>query len=137
MPFTVPQHSRAYRVAPRLLACALLLVASSCGGGRSLAGGDPFSGAGTATEARVRVRNQNFYDATLTAISDQGRRRLGSVGGNSTAVFTMPWSFTSGLRIQIDLLAGPTCTTDVIQVNPGDVVEMDIMPDLTSGGFCR
>jgi hypothetical protein len=103
-----------------------------------LAGGDPFSagGAGAATEARIRVRNQNFYDATITALSDNGRRRLGTVGGNSSATFTMPWAFSGGLRIQIDLLAGPTCTTDVITVNPGDTVEMDIMPDMNSS-FCR
>ena len=99
-------------------------------------GGDPFSGGGTATEARVRVRNQNFYDATLTAIGDNGRRRLGTVGGNATAVFTMPWEFSGGLRIQIDLLAGPTCITDVVTVNPGDTVELEIMPDINSQ-FCR
>ena len=127
--------SRVRRAAPRLFAYALLLAASACGGGRALPGGDPFSGAGTATEARVRVRNSNFYDATLIALSDNGRRRLGTVGGNSTAVFTMPWEFSGGLRIQIDLLAGPSCTTDVITVNPGDTVELEILP--VTNSFCR
>ena len=99
-------------------------------------GADPFSGAGTAADARVRVRNSNFYDATLIALSDNGRRRLGTVGGNSTAVFTMPWEFSGSLRIQIDLLAGPTCTTDVITVNPGDTVDLEILPTGNSS-FCR
>lgn len=101
-----------------------------------MAGGDPFSGAGTATEARVRVRNSNFYDATLTAIGDNGQRRLGTVGGNSSATFTMPWEFSGGLRIQIDLLAGPTCITDVVTVNPGDTVDLEILPDINTQ-FCR
>ena len=128
----VPTH----RVAPRVLAYALLLAASACGGGRSLATGDPFSGDGTATEARVRVRNSNFYDATITAIGDNVRRRLGTVGGNSSATFTMPWEFSGGLRIQIDLLAGPTCTTDTVTVNPGDIVDLEILPDINTQ-FCR
>lgn len=121
---------------PRLFACALLVAAFGCGGGRALPGADPFSGAGTAADARVRVRNSNFYDATLIALSDNGRRRLGTVGGNSTAVFTMPWEFSGSLRIQIDLLAGPTCTTDVITVNPGDTVDLEILPTGNSS-FCR
>ena len=136
MPSPGSMRSRAHRAAPRLLACALLVALSACGGGRALAGSDPFSGAGTATEARIRVRNSNFYDATLIALGDNGRRRLGTVGGNSTAVFTMPWEFSGGLRIQIDLLAGPTCTTDVVMVNPGDTVELEIMSD-ANGSFCR
>ena len=127
-------------VAARLLAAALVLVAAGCGGGGRPVGsavGDPFSGDNMSTEIQVRVRNSNFYDASLTALSDTGRRRLGTVGGNQTAVFTMPWTFTGGLRVEIDLLAGPTCTTDAITVSPGATVEIDILPDFTSSTYCR
>jgi hypothetical protein len=82
------------------------------------------------------VRNANFYDATVTAIGDATQRRLGVVGGNQTSVFTMPWEFTSGLRVRIDLLAGPSCTTETIQANPGDDIEFQIPPDLGTSGFC-
>jgi hypothetical protein len=117
--------------------CALALISSACGTRTSYPGQDPFSGGGAAQDARVRVRNSNFYDATLTAIGDTGRRRLGTVGGNQSAVFTMPWTFTSGLRIEIDLLAGPTCTTDLITVSPGEEVVLEIMSDFSSMPFCR
>ncbi|HET9948628.1 MAG TPA: hypothetical protein VFQ22_06885 [Longimicrobiales bacterium] len=116
------------RTASRLWALALALGAAACASGGSGGEGDPFSG-GT-REIRIRVNNQNFYDASLTAISDTGRRRLGDVGGNQSATFTLPWSFVSGLRIEIDLLAGPTCVSDPIVVDPGDTVVLDIRPDL-------
>jgi hypothetical protein len=117
--------------------CALALISGACGTRTSYPGQDPFSGGGTAQDVRVSVRNSNFYDATLTAISDTGRRRLGTVGGNQSAVFTMPWGFTSGLRFEIDLLAGPTCTTDLITVSPGEEVVLEIMSDFSSMPFCR
>ena len=118
--------------------CALAVVLAACGTRTSYPGQNPFAdGGGAAQDIRVRVRNQNFYDASLTAISDTGRRRLGTVGGNQTAVFTMPLSFTSGLRIEIDLLAGPTCTTELITVSPGEEVQLDILADFDSTPYCR
>lgn len=120
-----------------VVSCVLALSASACGTRSAYQGQDPFQGGAAAQEVRLRVRNSNFYDATLTAISDTGRRRLGTVGGNQTAVFTMPWSFTSGLRIEIDLLAGPTCTTDLITVSPGEDVQLEIMSEFSNTPFCR
>ena len=120
------------------LLCALALSLGGCGTRTSYPGQDPFAeGGGTRQELRIRVRNNNFYDASLTAIADTGRRRLGTVGGNQSAVFTIPWSFTGGLRIEIDLLAGPTCTTDFITVSPGEDVQLDIMSDFDSTPYCR
>lgn len=116
----------------------LALALAACGTRTSYPGQNPFAeGGGTPQEVRVRVRNNNFYDASLTAISDTGRRRLGTVGGNQTAVFTIPWSFTSGMRIEIDLLAGPTCTTDLVTVSPGEEVRLEIMADFDSTPYCR
>lgn len=119
------------------MALALLLV--GCGTSGPRPGGSPFEGGGGggAQQIRLRVRNANFYDATVTALGDATQRRLGVVGGNQTSVFTMPWEFTSGLRVRIDLLAGPSCTTDTIQVNPGDDIEFQIPPNLGASGFCE
>lgn len=122
-----------------LLVSAVAVATAACGtAGRPLPGSNPFDeNGGTPAEIRIRVRNSNFYDATLTAVSDNGNRRLGMVGGNSSAVFTTPWSFTTGLRIQIDLLAGPTCTTDVITMSPGETLELEIPPDFRTATTCR
>lgn len=118
--------------------CALALVAGACGTRTSYPGQDPFvEGGGTRQDIRIRVRNNNFYDASLTAIGDTGRRRLGTVGGNQSAVYTVPWSFTGGLRIEIDLLAGPSCTTDYVTVSPGEEVELEIMAAFDSMPYCR
>jgi hypothetical protein len=119
------------------LLAILALGAGACGTRTSYPGQDPFSGTAGAPQLRVFVRNGNFYDATLTAISDQGRRRLGTVGGNQSSMFRIPWDFTGGLRIEIDLLAGPSCTTDLITVSPGDDVQLEIMSDLRSMPNCR
>jgi len=129
----------ARNVAAWMLVSALVTAAGACGStGRRLPGANPFEEDGsTAAEIRIRVRNSNFYDATLTAVSDQGNRRLGTVGGNSSAVFTTRWTFTTGLRIQIDLLAGPTCTTDVITMSPGEELELEIPPDFRTATICR
>jgi len=126
-------------VARACLCLPLLLAAGGCGStGRPLAGADPFAqGGAVAAEIRIVVRNMNFYDATITAMGDTGRRRLGTVGGNQTTTFTTPWSFTGGLRLQIDLLAGPTCTTEMITVSPGDQLTIDIASDFNLTTYCR
>jgi hypothetical protein len=124
--------------ARRSLAALLVLTLVGCGTRGPRASGNPFDGSGAGVpQMRLRVRNANFYDATITAIGDTTQRRLGVVGGNTSATFTMPWEFSSGLRVQVDLLAGPSCTTDVIQVNPGDEIEFQIPPDLGTSGFCE
>jgi hypothetical protein len=115
----------------------LLLAAGACGTRTSFPGQDPFAGSGGAPQVRIVVRNGNFYDATLTAIIDGGRRRLGTVVGNQSSTFVMPWDFTGGLRIQIDLLAGPSCTTELITVNPGDNLQLEIMSDIRNMPSCR
>jgi hypothetical protein len=122
----------------RVLVGGLALLLVGCGTRGPRANADPFDGSGVGVpQIRLRVRNQNFYDATITALGDATQRRLGVVGGNQTSVFTMPWEFTSGLRVRIDLLAGPSCTTETIQVNPGDDIDFQIPPDLGTSGFCE
>jgi hypothetical protein len=124
--------------AARTLLVLLAIMLAGCGTRGPRPSANPFDGQGVGVpQIRLRIRNANFYDATITAIGDNTQRRLGVVGGNSSATFTMPWEFSSGLRVQIDLLAGPSCTTDTLQVNPGDDIEFQIPPDLGVSGFCN
>jgi hypothetical protein len=125
------------RATARLLLAGAVAGAVACGSsGGALAGGDPFAGGGAAAEIRIRVRNTNFLDATLTAIGDASQRRLGVVGGNQTSVFSLPWADGGTLRVRIDLLAGPSCTTDAISVSPGEAVDLEIA-SATGSAFCR
>jgi hypothetical protein len=136
--FLLWARSRSAPLGARALLVGLVaLAAAACGTRTSYPGQNPFEDGGQARELRIRVRNNNFYDATLTALTDTGRRRLGTVGGNQSSVFTIPWTFTGGLRIEIDLLAGPTCTTDYLTVSPGESVDLEIMSDFNSMPYCR
>lgn len=124
----------------------LALVTVGCAQtGRPLAGGgggvsdDPFS---TSTDRpnriRIEVRNLNFADARLYAIRDGGARMsLGSVTGKTDASFTLDWRLNQDIRIEINLLAGPTCMTRRIQVQPGDILELQIASVFSQSSFCR
>ena len=113
----------------------LALIVSACVGTSGPGRADPFLSVERG-EVQVHVRNQNFYDATITAISDTGRRKLGTVGGKQETVFTMPWAIVGGLRVEIDLLAGRECTTESIAVTPGDTVELQILAEFDRSSFC-
>lgn len=78
----------------------------------------------------LRVENQNFYDATIYALSRGGeRQRLGVVGGNNQGTFTFRWLHQE-LRVLIQLLAGGATATETILVSPGDSLNLVIQPDL-------
>lgn len=118
----------------RPLLVVLLLGASAC----ASAGSDPFGGGrGGEDSVTLHVRNLNFADARLYTIRRSSTRRLlGSVSGKQEQEFTIDWEFSEPLRIQIDLLAGPTCTTDELIVDPGDVLQLEIDAVFTSA-VCR
>lgn len=76
------------------------------------------------------VENQNFYDATLYALSRSGeQQRIGAVGGNHHATFSFRW-LQGELRVMIRLLAGGTTATETMLVSPGDSLHLIIQPDL-------
>lgn len=119
----------------RALLLASLVALSGC----ATAGGgsDPFGNGGRADSIMLHVRNLNFADARLYAIRRAATRRLlGSVGGKQEREFTLDWDISEPLRIQIDLLAGPTCTTQEMIVDPGDQLELQIDAVFNRSSFC-
>ena len=52
------------------------------------------------------------------------------------AVLEIPWDFSKPLRIEIDLLAGPKCTTDTIEADPGDILDLRIESVLSRSAAC-
>lgn len=122
------------KAALTLLPAAIMLSACAGMGGTS---SDPFSGAEGRNEFRLVVENQNFYDATIYALMNGMRRRLGSVGSNSDGVFTVPLGAPQDMRLEISMLAGPTCVTYPIPVDPGDTVRFQIRPGPVGSDFCR
>jgi hypothetical protein len=77
-------------------------------------------------EIEIFVNNLNFADATLLALHEGGRTRLGTVGGKSSGRFRIQWQSPRDLRIQIDLLAGDNFTTLPISAAPGDQIGLTV-----------
>jgi len=75
------------------------------------------------------VINQNFNDATLTAIWSGRRVRLGRVEGNSTETFELKWEFPT-VQIEIVFLAGGRHLTHAMILDPEDELELVIDPNL-------
>lgn len=119
-------------------ACALMLALAlaGCGSARSSADG-PFSSTDRPNSVRIEVLNLNFQEARLYALRDNERLSLGTVGGKQERTFTLPWNLHQDLRIEINLLAGPTCTTESLPVQPGDILELQISSVFSQSSFCR
>lgn len=125
----------AHRSAVRLALVGLLAVGTSaCATSGSAS--SPFSEGGRAESVRIEVLNLNFSDARLTALRDGRRMSLGVVGGKQEGQFTIPWEYPQELRIEINLLAGPTCQTESMPVDPGDILELQIT-EIFSRSVCR
>lgn len=118
----------------RALLLATLLASSGCA---TAGGSGPFDG-GREDSITLHVRNLNFADARLYTIRRSAARQLlGSVGGKQERDFTVDWQISEPLRIEIDLLAGPTCTTEELYVDPGDMLELQIEAVFGRSSFCR
>ena len=122
-----------------LLAAALALFPAACQSGRDLS--NPFREGGRARgseDVTFFVTNLAFADATLYTIAGGARRRLGRVTGKQEATLTMSLGYPMDLQVEIDLLAGPTCYTSLIPVNPGDDLELIIQidgPNIRCNGY--
>lgn len=121
-----------------LMSLAALVVIAACATpGSVVERGQPFSRDVVAERTiRIHVQNDNFMDARLYAIGSSSRRPLGVVVGKQQAVLEIPWDFSQPLRIEIDLLAGPKCTTDTIAADPGDVLDLRIESVLSRSAAC-
>ena len=126
-----------------LVGFAAVAACSACASGAGSTR-DPFSGGGGSGSGgregiRVEVQNTNFNQATVEAHGIGVRRRLGRVGGNETARFTLDWGGAGPLYFEIDLLGGGTCTTRPVDVAGGDAVRVIIesMSRIRSDGLSR
>ncbi len=134
--FRVPSL-RSARPAGRLAALALgLLLTAGCASAGTADG--PFDDRSQADQIRIEVENHNFSDVTVWAVVQGARRsRLGTVRGKSDSVFTLPWDFSLPLALELDLVAGPRCTTEELTVDPGDSVQLQIQAAFLDTRGCR
>lgn len=118
---------------PFLLAAALPFLLAGCGGGQN-PGADGGHPAGL---IRIDVVNTNLADVTLHAYRGGERHRLGMITGKTEESWALPWPPIETLRLQIDLLAGGVCMTGPYDLTPGDVLRLEIKPDLRLQTECE
>ena len=108
----------------------MLSLALACHSGSS---GKPGDQEEPIPKTHLTVINQGFLDMDIYALPQDGARiRLGNVTGNSTGHMTIP-DFLVRTPITMSFLMIPVGgnyapRSQVIQVNPGDEVELTIPP---------
>lgn len=120
---------RRRRPSPFVIALVALIavLATACGSARS-SGDSPFEeGAGSGDSVRVTIENRNFKDATVWALWNGNRIRVGRVTGNTTDTFQMRYRGDE-VRFEVDFLAGDDYVGESIGVLPGDHLELVIGP---------
>ena len=90
-----------------------------------------FNNAPTGTQGAVGlvVQNQNFYDMDLYVVSEGLATRIGDVGGNSSAHFTLDSSFfpSSEFRIIATPVGGNgRASSGPLNVGPGQTITFTI-----------
>lgn len=118
-----------------LALAAAVLVSAGCARGYGVS--NPFEEDAAGPQSlRLFVDNLNFADATLYALGNGGRSRIGSIAGKQRNTFTVPWQTYQEFRVEIDLLAGDRYVTNSVSVGPGDEVQL-VIQDPLRGSFLR
>ena len=106
------------------LTLCLALGSAAC----ASSGPNPFDDAetGASRTVMVEVQNQNFYDATIYAITGAGERRLGIVAGNARRTFTARLVGPGDVRLRVRLLGGGSFTTQPMPASPGETLVLII-----------
>ncbi|KPJ94680.1 MAG: hypothetical protein AMS18_03245 [Gemmatimonas sp. SG8_17] len=118
------------------IAGALVIVAAAC------SQSNPITIAHTPTplvrdSIIVTVINDHFYEARVHAVYGQGLRYpLGVMGmKRENGPFTIPWHIEE-LAFEIDMITiSGRYVSDEIPVQPGDLVELRIPPNISSSAF--
>lgn len=87
----------------------------------------------------ITVINDHWYDARVYAVYGGAMRYPLGVIGNKREVgpIVIPWQIQE-LSMEVDLIIAPgRYVTDEILVQPGDIVELRIPPNISSSGFFR
>ncbi len=130
---TIPGVGGCASVGGRIAGFAIVLAVSGFGcAGRGAE--SPFV---AQEDARIHIEviNHGFQTATLHAVWIAKRIRLGTVNGTRTANYMVPWPQGDVIRIEIKLLAGPSCITREIWAEPGVTIVLEIQSGLRYCGM--
>ncbi len=110
-----------------VLGSVALLSAAACSRGTPAVGGlSPLLD----DSVTITVVNDNYYDAGVYAQYEGGiRDRLGTVTGNTSQTFKIRYH-PRLLIMRMHLIGVGTALSNELTVDPGDVLELRLMPDL-------
>ncbi len=122
-------------VARAMLVIAVTVLTAACA---ARAGdGNPPGIPGLEDQIEIRVINNNFSDARLYAVHPGGREYIGVLTGKTEANYRLDWDWSHTLAIEISLLAGGTCTTEELIVDPGEALFLSIDSTMSTMANCR
>lgn len=85
---------------------------------------NPFA-KGSSGTIRLYVENNNYHQATISALGNL-RRRIGIVGGHRSESFRIDWPGPDELQLEIDILAGGNYITNSVPLEPGETATLYI-----------
>ena len=85
---------------------------------------NPFA-KGSSGTIRLHVENNNYHQATISALGNL-RRRIGIVGGHRNESFRIDWPGPGELQLEVDILAGSTYITNSVPLEPGETATLYI-----------
>ena len=85
---------------------------------------------------RLFVENNNYHQATITALGNL-RRRIGIVGGHASETFRVDWRSSDELQLEIDLLAGATYVSNAVPLAPGETATLYIQQTMSLSTLVR
>ena len=103
----------------------LALVVSGCAAGSGSPRGDPFNPA-ESDQVLLTVQNNDFRDASIYAVWNGVRKRVGSVTGMTSQTFRMEWQ-SEEIQLAIDFLGGGGYMSERVPVTQGDHLDFVIM----------
>jgi hypothetical protein len=107
----------------------LALAVSGCAAGSpgSPTRIDPFgAAAGDTDEVRLTVQNMDFRDASIYALWNGVKKRVGSVTGMTSETFTMRWQ-SEEIQLEIDFVGGGGYVSERVPVTQGDHLDFVIL----------
>ena len=127
------------RVANFVLRAMLVIAVTVLGGACAARAGEgnPLPAPGLEDQIEIRIINNNFSDARLYAVHPGKREYLGMLTGKTEANYMLDWELSQTLSIEISLLAGGTCTTEELIVDPGEALFLSIDSTLRTMANCR
>ena len=115
-----------------VLGAATLLAACASGANRGV------SSELEAQPISLSVTNQNWLDVDVFVLRGTSRYRIGEVGGNTSATFSIPSSLI--VRGEVRLMADPVGSddryvTETISVAPDEKVQLTVAPRMRMSSY--